>query len=222
MEDHIEIADTLYPKGIVMAAGDQQGYVALHIQNGDQQHNAQNERWTNVALAHSQMLAAVVAPWFTTLSDEEQKRVLRTLYERRETRFPRQPRLTIWVYDGSITVEYQAVTLSKYHVELEEDRKQIKQVSKPHLVVTPFRSPQLTLWTLGQDEWRLYWQAPSYQHRRRSHHVQDIVQLPLFDPPPVALAAGAEQESVLWNQDSPISRSFGRNMTSRNRFITPL
>lgn len=28
------------------------------------------------------------------------------------------------------------------------------------------------------------------------HHVEDIVQLPLFEPPAVALAAGAEQERV--------------------------
>ncbi|HEY6410381.1 MAG TPA: hypothetical protein VIY29_23260 [Ktedonobacteraceae bacterium] len=36
--------------------------------------------------------------------------------------------VTVWVYDGSITVEYQTVTLSRYSIELQEDRKQIKQV----------------------------------------------------------------------------------------------
>jgi len=113
-----------------------------------------------------------------------------------EAGLPSSP-VTVWVYDGSITVEYQAVTLSNYRVELEEDRKQIKQVSSPHLATTPFRSPQLTLLDVGPDEWRLYWRAPSYQHRRRIHHVEGIVQLPLFDPPTVALAAGAEKEHVV-------------------------
>ncbi len=59
--------------------------------------------------------------------------------------------VTVWVYNGSITVEYQAVTLSKYRIELEEDRKQIKQVSNSHLAKTPFRSPQLTLLDVGPD-----------------------------------------------------------------------
>lgn len=92
MEDYIEIADTTYPKGVVMAAGNKQGHVALHIQNGDQQQNALDDRWTNVALPHDQMLGAVVAPWFAALDNEEQKKIFSTLYERRESRFLRQPR----------------------------------------------------------------------------------------------------------------------------------
>ena len=104
--------------------------------------------------------------------------------------------VTVWVYDGSITVEYQAVTLSKYHIELEEDRKQIKQVGNPHLAKTPFRSPQLTLLDVGPDEWRLYWRAPSYQPRRRQSRVEGVVQLPLFDQQTVVLAVGAEKDRV--------------------------
>jgi len=88
MEDQIEIADTVYPKGVVREAGTRQGHVAFHIQKGDQLHNGV----TNVAIPQSQMIAAVVAPWFASLGDEEQKKVLSTLYERRETSFPRQPR----------------------------------------------------------------------------------------------------------------------------------
>ncbi len=88
MEDQIEIADTLYPKGVVWTAGDRQGHVALHIQKGDQLHNGV----TNVAIPQSQMLLSVVAPWFASLENEEQKKVLSTLYEQRETLFPRQPR----------------------------------------------------------------------------------------------------------------------------------
>lgn len=90
MEDQIEVADTMYPKGVVRAAGNREGLVALYIQKGDQHHNGV----TNVAIPHDQMLGAVVAPWFTSLGDEEQKKILSTLYERRETRFPRQPRPT--------------------------------------------------------------------------------------------------------------------------------
>ena len=97
------------------------------------------------------------------------------------------------------------MTLTKYRVELDEDRKQIKQVSSPHLATTPFRSPQLTLWTLGPDEWRLYWRAPSYQSRRRVRPIEGIVQLPLFEPPTVALAAGAEKEHVVESEQPHLS-----------------
>jgi len=71
-----------------------------------------------------------------------------------------------------------------------------KQVSNPRLAQTPFRSPQLTLLDVGPDEWRLYWRASSYQPRRRIHHIEGVVQLPLFDQQTVALAVGAEEDRV--------------------------
>lgn len=101
--------------------------------------------------------------------------------------------VTVWVYDGSITVEYQTVTLSTYSIELQEDRKQIKQVSHPRLAQTPFCSPQLTFIDVGPDVWRLYWRAPSYQPRRRILRVAGMVQLPLFDPLPEAKTVGADE-----------------------------
>ena len=51
--------------------------------------------------------------------------------------------VTVWVYDGSLKVEYQAVTLSTYRVELQDDHKHLQAVSTPRLASTPFRSPQL-------------------------------------------------------------------------------
>jgi putative transposase len=106
-----------------------------------------------------------------------------------ERSLPGEP-VTVWVYDGSITVEYQTVALSKYSVELQEDRKQIKQVSHPSLAQHPFRSPQLTLIDVAPDEWRLYWRAPSYQRRPEQKRIEDIVQLPLLDAETVTLASG--------------------------------
>jgi putative transposase len=111
-----------------------------------------------------------------------------------ERGLPGEP-VTVWVYDGSITVEYQTVTLSKYRMEPTPDRKQIKEVSHPRLAKTPFRSPQLTLIDVSPDEWRLYWRAPAYQRRRRPRTLPDIVQLPLFEAEPIALAAGSDETS---------------------------
>lgn len=60
--------------------------------------------------------------------------------------------VTVWVYEGTLKVEYQTVTLSKYRVELRDDRKRITDVSNPRIAETIFRSPQLTLFDLGPDE----------------------------------------------------------------------
>jgi hypothetical protein len=43
--------------------------------------------------------------------------------------------------------------VSKYTVELQEDRKHLRQVSNPHLTETPFRLPQLMLIDVGPYEW---------------------------------------------------------------------
>ena len=53
--------------------------------------------------------------------------------------------MTVWIYEGSLKVEHQAVTLAQYSVGLQDDRKHVQKVSNPRLVETPFRSPQLAL-----------------------------------------------------------------------------
>jgi len=101
----------------------------------------------------------------------------------------------VWVYEGTLKLEYQAVTLSKYRVDLQDDRKHIKNVGNPRLAETVFRSPQLTLFDLGPDEWLLYWKAPSYALRRRTQPDSKVTQLALFEMPAQEKAAGAETSS---------------------------
>ena len=103
--------------------------------------------------------------------------------------------VTVWVYEGTLKLEHQAVTLSKYRVELHNDLKRIKDVSNPRLAETVFRSPQLTLFDLGPDEWLLYWKAPSYTLRRRKPSGGKVIQLALFEVPVQEKAAGAEAAS---------------------------
>src|SRR6266581_2065119 len=103
--------------------------------------------------------------------------------------------VTVWVYEGTLKLEYQAVTLSKYRVELLDDRKHIKAVSNPRVAETVFRSPQLTLFDLGPDEWLLYWRAPSYAPYRRRQPSSKETQLALFELPERQKAAGAEELS---------------------------
>jgi hypothetical protein len=46
---------------------------------------------------------------------------------------------------SQLIVDLKAVTLSRYRVELQEDRRHLKEVSRPRLAETLFRSAQLTL-----------------------------------------------------------------------------
>lgn len=100
--------------------------------------------------------------------------------------------VSVWVYEGTLKIEYQATTLSQYTVELQEDRKHPKAVSNAVLVDTPFRSPQLTLIDLSPDAWVLFWHTPKNPPIRRRHRDSHMKQLPLFDPAEQSLAVGAE------------------------------
>jgi putative transposase len=104
--------------------------------------------------------------------------------------------VTVWIYEGSLKVEHQAVTLSQYSVELHDDRKRLQKVGSPHLVETPFRSPQLTLFDLGPDEWLSYWKAPDYAARRKHPPGSNVTQLALFEVPIQEKAVGANESSV--------------------------
>jgi hypothetical protein len=101
--------------------------------------------------------------------------------------------VAVWVYEGTLKIEYQATTLSKYTIELQEDRRHVREVSNPRLADTPFRSPQLTLIDLSPGEWLLYWRTPTSAPTRRKQQVPGIVQLSLFDVPAQEKAAGANE-----------------------------
>ncbi len=74
---------------------------------------------------------------------------------------------SVWVYNGSIRLEYEAVLLSVYSFEFEPDGRHIREVRNPRLVDTPFHSSQLLLFELGPDEWLLHLRAADYSPRRR-------------------------------------------------------
>src|SRR5712691_875035 len=88
-------------------------------------------------------------------------------------------KVSVWVYEGTLKLEYEATTLSKYSVELQADRRHLRQVSNPRVAETVFRSPQLTLFDLGPDEWLLYWKAPSYARSQRRRPGSKMTQLVL-------------------------------------------
>jgi hypothetical protein len=101
-------------------------------------------------------------------------------------------KVSVWVYEGTLKLEYQALTLSKYRVELQEDRKHLTSVDHPRLAETVFRSPQLTLFDLGPDEWILFWKTQPYARRSRKRLASGIIQPVLLEIPVQEKAAGAE------------------------------
>jgi putative transposase len=80
------------------------------------------------------------------------------------------------IYTSTLKIEYQATELAFYTMEWAEDNKHIKEVKNPRLIETGYRSPQLTLWTLGPDEWLLFLKLRDYAPRRRRREA-DVIQL---------------------------------------------
>ena len=83
-------------------------------------------------------------------------------------------------YTSTLKIEYQETELAFYTMEW-EDNKRIKEVKNPRLIETGYRSPQLTLWTLGPDEWLLFLKLPDYAARKKPQRKPDMIQLPLPD-----------------------------------------
>ena len=51
-------------------------------------------------------------------------------------------------------------------MEWAQDNKHIEEVKHPRVIETGYRSPQLTLWALGLDEWLLFLKLPTMQRGR--------------------------------------------------------
>jgi hypothetical protein len=77
-------------------------------------------------------------------------------------------RVAVWVWDGTLCVEYAAETLARYPVAFEADGRRLRDVGEPRLYATGHASPQPFLPTLEETAWhparRL---APYRPHRKR-------------------------------------------------------
>jgi hypothetical protein len=88
--------------------------------------------------------------------------------------------VTVWVSPGTLKIEYQATALALYSVIFQPESHSIQEIKYPRLIETHFRSPHLSLWTLGADEWLLALKVPEYAPRKKRRVRSDISQLPLF------------------------------------------
>ena len=87
-------------------------------------------------------------------------------------------RVSIWVYEGALCIEYQETLLARYRCVYNQRRRRLQDVSDPTLYATPFASPQLELLELDDAQWIRVQQRA--WHRRAREWRQVVEQLPLL------------------------------------------
>jgi hypothetical protein len=84
----------------------------------------------------------------------------------------------VWLYAEHLTFVYRDEPLTRYRVSYAPDKRQLRTVTPEQVFETPHRSPQLPLWTWGEDEWLPVLRLPAYEPRRA--RATEAVQPPLF------------------------------------------
>ena len=85
--------------------------------------------------------------------------------------------VSVWMYEGTLKIEYQATELSTYALHLSPDHKHIEAVKHPRRIETHFVSPQLHLWRRGETEWLLAMPQPERHKRKIRRSAPSVVQL---------------------------------------------
>ena len=87
-------------------------------------------------------------------------------------------RVSIWIYEGSLRVEYQQTLLARYACKFSQRQKSLQAISQPALYQSKFQSPQLTLFELDEDQWHKILPRP-YQRSSKVILANFARQLPL-------------------------------------------
>jgi transposase InsO family protein len=88
-------------------------------------------------------------------------------------------RVSIWIYEGQLRIEYHKTLLARYRCIYEARHGQLQEVSAPTLYATAFRSPQLELIELDDEQWRKCQRRPLSTYTR--HRAMLPEQLFLLD-----------------------------------------
>ncbi len=89
--------------------------------------------------------------------------------------------VSVWVYDQTLKIEYQATALSLYSITFQPDHKHILEVKNPRRIETHFRSPQLDLWQLSDTEWLLAMRRPEQRRSKRRKPAPLVRQLSFLE-----------------------------------------
>ncbi|MBO0778629.1 MAG: hypothetical protein J2P37_07345 [Ktedonobacteraceae bacterium] len=100
--------------------------------------------------------------------------------------------VSVWMYEGTLKIAFQATALSEYALSLSADHKRIEAVKSARRMETHFRSPQLHLWQSSDAEWILALRQPERQKHPKRRMPDGIIQLRFpemdTDPPRQALS----------------------------------
>ena len=88
-------------------------------------------------------------------------------------------RVSIWIYEGELSIEYQQTLLARYRCAYDPQHRQLQDVRAPTFYATPFASPQLELIELDKAQWIKFQRRPARHYSRRIAMLPP--QLPLID-----------------------------------------
>jgi hypothetical protein len=60
-------------------------------------------------------------------------------------------RVSIWLYEGRLHIEYQQMLLARYTDRYDRKRKRLRAVHTSQLYATAFADPQMELWELDKE-----------------------------------------------------------------------
>jgi hypothetical protein len=83
---------------------------------------------------------------------------------------------SVWLYGDTLLLEFSDEPLAQYSVVHEPNRRHLREVTPRQLFETRHRSPQLSLWELGDGEWL---KVVRLQPDRRGRPTQGVRQLSL-------------------------------------------
>jgi len=73
----------------------------------------------------------------------------------------------VWLYGETLVLEFSDEPLAQYSVTYEPDRRHLRDVEPRQLFETQYRSPQLSLWELGEGEWLKVLRVEAMPGRKR-------------------------------------------------------
>jgi len=86
-------------------------------------------------------------------------------------------RVSIWLYEGRLHIEYQQIMLARYAYRYDRKRKQLQAVEEPQLHKTVFADPQLELWELDDTQWRKVLERAARTRRLKAVGMSTVEQL---------------------------------------------
>lgn len=63
-------------------------------------------------------------------------------------------RVSVWLYEGRLHIEYQHTMLARYTASYNRKEKRLQRVRQPELRKTQYADPQLEFWELDDHQWQ--------------------------------------------------------------------